>query len=287
MRWLPSWLPYRYRISRGLLRLLSRGHRGVVVVEARGIRWEIPSLVEPVAEGLICDGFYEQETVDLISRMLGIDGALVDVGANVGSISFPLALECCERRIISIEASPCIYRHLESGKKLNKFINLTTVHRAVGGADGSVIFFDAPISKFGMGSLSADRFASAGVEVEMECLDSLLPRLGVPRVDVIKIDVEGFEREVLRGARQILTVYKPVVVFEFNDWAENDLNAGLAPGDAQRFLIGIGFEIYRAKDLARGMDALKYIIETGSEDLVAVYPSVKEEIVGRLANFRS
>ena len=53
-----------------------------------------------------------------------------------------------------------------------------------------------------------------GEEVQTEALDSLLEENGIDRVDVIKVDVEGAEELVLRGATRSLTRYRPVVIFE-------------------------------------------------------------------------
>ncbi len=52
-------------------------------------------------------------------------------------------------------------------------------------------------------------------------MDEVLKSLNVSRVDFIKIDVEGFEGHVLRGAKQTLATYRPVVVLELNHWCLN------------------------------------------------------------------
>jgi FkbM family methyltransferase len=57
------------------------------------------------------------------------------------------------------------------------------------------------------------------VEVAVEPLDSLLFRENLNRLDMIKIDVQGYESFVFRGGREIIENLKPALVFEYEDWA--------------------------------------------------------------------
>src|SRR5207244_9457540 len=102
-----------------------------------------------------------------------------------------------------------------------------------------------------MGS-RAPQFNAAPITVPSVTLDSLVRNLNLPALDLIKIDVEGFELDVLKGATELLGRERPpLVVFEFCDWAE----ARMSPenvGAAQCFLMDRGFRIWRAADYDRG-----------------------------------
>ncbi len=73
------------------------------------------------------------------------------------------------------------------------------------------------------------------MNVATRTLDSVLSELAITSVDVLKVDVEGFEAAVFRGAERLLSgPNPPIVVFEFCDWAEQ--RSGYCIGDAQRVL---------------------------------------------------
>jgi hypothetical protein len=55
--------------------------------------------------------------------------------------------------------------------------------------------------------------------VPLETLDAVVARLGLPRVDVVKIDVEGAEANVIAGMRNVLTLLRPMLMMEVNDGA--------------------------------------------------------------------
>src|SRR5205823_1181478 len=88
-----------------------------------------------------------------------------------------------------------------------------------------------------------------GEEVQTESLDNLLEENGIGRVDVIKIDVEGAEELVLRGATKTLTANRPVVIFEFNPGCAAHLS--LSPYGARDLLERLGYEFAVLGDCAR------------------------------------
>jgi hypothetical protein len=57
------------------------------------------------------------------------------------------------------------------------------------------------------------------IEVKVQTLDSMVESLGLDRVDVVKIDVEGFETDVLTGGQRTFANFTPVALIEFNSWA--------------------------------------------------------------------
>jgi hypothetical protein len=103
-------------------------------------------------------------------------------------------------------------------------------------------------------------------------LDTIAKDLMLARISVIKIDVEGYERDVLAGAVKILSRDRPIVFFEFADWAEDRGGEGCCPGDAQKFLWSIGYKIYTLDSWIRNGPPLETPLAKGSVDLVAAYP---------------
>jgi FkbM family methyltransferase len=153
---------------------------------------------------------------------------------------------------------------------LNALSNVRSIQCATFNSDKQTVsFYEAPVDQFGRGSLQA-QFDADPIPVLTHTLDYLVGEQMIERVDVIKVDVEGFEAAVFQGAERILTSNKPpVVVFEFCDWAE-----GRVPrrwiGAAQEALKDWGYRIWRLKDLLRGKSPLVDVLTSGFETLVAM-----------------
>jgi FkbM family methyltransferase len=155
-------------------------------------------------------------------------------------------------RVIAIEPSPRVFPYLRRNVERNGLQNVTLKRCAVtDGNRGTVPFYEAPVEHFGMGSL-APQFQAVPADVPAQTLDSLLREEAVARTDVLKVDVEGFEASVFRGAQGLLAgPSPPLVLFEFCDWAEARMPGGRV-GDAQRLLLDMGYTLYLAHDFVRG-----------------------------------
>jgi len=77
-------------------------------------------------------------------------------------------------------------------------------------------------------------------EITTETLDDILERASIDHVDVIKVDVQGAEELVLRGAYKVLTSMHPTIIFEI--FPEGTVPLGLAPHGAWEFLASLGYE---------------------------------------------
>lgn len=240
MRALPDRLAGKTRVGNWLLSKLAPATGGEIVGNY-GLRYEVPSYREPIALGLFNSGIYEPTTVATILAHLPDDGVLIDVGANIGAISLPIAVNRPSAKIIAIEADAEICRLLRANVTHNLMTQVMVCEALVGDrAQTEVAFYRAPSDKFGMGSIGS-QFLGDSIRLTQRTLSDLLAGLKISKVDVIKIDVEGAEHKVLQGARDILcSVHPPVVIFEFMDWAEERI-PGQKAGDAQRLLMELGY----------------------------------------------
>src|SRR4030095_2796953 len=106
--------------------------------------------------------------------------------------------------------------------------------------------------------------------VPAQTLDDILGEESIERVDLLKMDVEGFEAAVLQGARKLLNSHDaPLILFEFCDWAEARVPGGEV-GNAQRLLLEWGYRLWRLSDFVRGRPSLDNVLTVGFETLVAV-----------------
>jgi FkbM family methyltransferase len=182
-----------------------------------------------------------------LDGIIGRRGAVLwDVGANVGSVSLPLAQRHRELRIEAFEPSPAVASRLRRNLALN--VELATRIRlheiALCERVGHAEFFpSAERSNSGVGTLMASaNTAATPVRVRAETGDALIASGALRPPDVIKIDVEGFEYEVLCGLRRHLgECDDPVVVFEHEPYR---LRGRTQAGSAIELLRGMGFTLF-------------------------------------------
>lgn len=169
---------------------------------------------------------YEPEIGILVDTFVPDDGVLVDVGANWGY--FPLFLAArpgFRGRVLAVEAFPASAAALEGVIAATGIRHLVEpVAVALGAAPGRATMSE----KLFTGN---NRISEAGaLEVPVETLDRLAEAQGLARLDLIKIDVEGAEAEVIRGARRTIARHRPVVVFE--NWLDAEGRVDAAPFEA-------------------------------------------------------
>ena len=183
---------------------------------------------------------YDRQTIEIAARALAGDGNSIDVGANAGHILKSLMKLSPMGSHWAFEPIPRFATHLRE-----KFPNVTVRQLALSDHTGVADFNYLPEDP-AYSSLLKRPDLEAGMEVQsirvdVRRLDDCIPR-GVP-IAFIKIDVEGVEAAVLRGAAQLLRNFKPVVVFEC---------AAMKLGDCMPTLEQAGLQISLLVDYING-----------------------------------
>lgn len=184
---------------------------------------------------------YETELIPLITR-LQPGMYFADVGASLGvySVLASKAVGECGA-VLAFEPARRTFQLLSENIALNRLRNVRLWNIAL--ADREDVAWLKHERDSGRNAIVATAERKRhGEQVRLECLDSLLEREGIPRLDVLKIDVEGAEALVLRGTRRSLQKYRPVVQFEINEQACQAL--GVSPWDAWNILAGLGYRFY-------------------------------------------
>ena len=134
----------------------------------------------------------------------------VDVGANIGNHS--VFFQKYFPQVVSIEANPAVFEILELNTR--RFANVRAVNVALGEEEGEGILTLADDTNEGTGFVSLAENSSNGLPVKIMPLDALTKDLE-GGIDLVKIDVEGFEYQVLSGAKKTLENHRPVILFEY------------------------------------------------------------------------
>jgi FkbM family methyltransferase len=157
----------------------------------------------------VCTTANDQLATLLITRICAAHKTFVDVGAHIGSIIAQVRHADPSIKIVAIEAIP---EKIASLRKRFPFVDLHAC--AAGEVTGETSFF-IDTHRSGYSSLAKpkgmDEKSKLEIRVSIEKLDNLVKAIDV---DAIKIDVEGAELGVLRGAVQILRRCRPIIMFE-------------------------------------------------------------------------
>lgn len=160
----------------------------------------------------------------------------IDVGAHVGFWSWDMAQQF--KRVYSFEPAPDTYDCLV--KNVAEMGNVTTAQIAIGDRSGKVIINDDDRPKHkdpkgNTGSRWVMPIKEDAEGVPMIPLDSL----NFEALDFLKIDVEGFELQVLQGARELIAQFRPVICMECDKRFED--RYGVKRGSAEQFLKAAGY----------------------------------------------
>jgi len=183
---------------------------------------------------LACEqGMYEETNVRLLVALARPGTYYFDVGANIGLTSIPLLSLVPECKVVSFEPAPTTAAFLERTAAASSFgSRWTVVTKAIGSQNEHVDFH---LAAAGMDAFSGfydtkrSGAASSVMTVPVTTLDDVWDHLGRPPVSIVKIDVEGAELDVLRGAQRCFAAEKPCIVLEWN--GSNAAAAGLTSAD--------------------------------------------------------
>lgn len=176
-----------------------------------------------------------------LERYLRLGDVLVDVGANIGLMTLKGSAIVGELgKVAAFEPHPRVFAFLKGNIRLNGFSNIGTYHVALGTESGKSIGFSS--SKYDdMNQVST---LDVGIEVPVARLDDYAAEIA-GEVALLKVDVEGYEKFVFEGGREILGRTK-CILFE----ACEEHAAKFCYGVPEIFeLLGdLGFTIYRWKE---------------------------------------
>jgi FkbM family methyltransferase len=144
-------------------------------------------------------GVYERELVRFISRELAHGGSFVDVGANIGLITLPVAAGNRQVRAIAFEPHPGNAAKLRANVAANPGLDVEVREVALGSESGQIYLTSDDAAQTGWFRASRDPH---GIPVRMESLDRELS--AALRIDVMKLDAEGSEVAILHGAERLL-----------------------------------------------------------------------------------
>lgn len=170
-----------------------------------------------VSNSIMLHGQWEPKLTGFFQKALtGQMGTFLDVGANIGWFSLIASLSSSQISVLAIEPAPENADLFRSNIKFNRIPNVEVIEAAVADIRGKTELHLSEVNR-GDHQIEVRGGWRETVSVEMIDLDSLLPKIILP-LKWVKMDIQGMEGRALRGGRELIERYRPVIVTEF--WKE-------------------------------------------------------------------
>lgn len=198
------------------------GNPFVKDISVEGVSFKI--ILDPVKnsgvdEDITKNGFWEKELSVQFKKYINDDSIFLDIGANIGYHSlFVAAIIKGPGKVYSFEPLPHLCKQLQDSVRLNGFSNIEICNFGLAEKEGEHTINIRDENTGGSSLLdlhNLEKFKVKDTEkITLKRLDSFLR--SDTKVDVVKIDVEGYEFEVLKGGINVLTKDHPVIFMEFS-----------------------------------------------------------------------
>ncbi len=218
-------------------------------------------------------GEWEKNSLQIWSALSKQSAYIFDVGANTGV--FSLLAKCVnpDSKVYAFEPVERIYQKLNHNIKLNNY-DIQSSNHAVSNTNGETLFYDhetkhpltASLRNTDVGENNSIVVAK---KIGVTTLDSFIENNAIPRVDLVKIDVETFEVEVLEGFQENLNKYKPTLLIEV-------LNEEVAKG-ISKLIANINYNFYNISE-SKGITKVDTIHKSSSYNYLICTPEVSEKI---------
>ncbi len=268
---------------------LGTGERGVLPKVRRKIwqRLQAP-IVVPWLDGLLLNvvpgnetcrsvfitGRYEPNEFSVLGRILKPGMVFLDVGANLGLYSlFASRLVGREGTVVAVEPSSREFEQLAANIRLNDLTNVRAVRAAASDRDGEIQLLVAVAQHSGHNTVGGFAYQDTQLDhrerVRSATLDRLVASQELCRVDVIKADIEGGELHAIRGARETLLRFHPVLLIEVADRSLRHQDASSA--QLLDLIAGHGYHFFAFSSLTGRPEPAVRKAYYDSENLLAIH----------------
>ncbi len=171
-----------------------------------------------IQQQLFWYGFYEKKYILTWESLVAKNSFVLDIGSNIGYYALVAASKAVQGKVIAFEPAPATHLQLLENIKLNAIKNIRPELLAVGDQAGERVFFTSDDGNSGMaGFIKPGNTPGNEIRVQSVRLDEWFITNAIPRLDLVKIDIEGAELGALSGMRSLLEQFHPVLMIEVQD----------------------------------------------------------------------
>lgn len=179
-------------------------------------------------------GLHEVREFIFLHRYLKKEMVALDIGANLGEYTLFMAKRLPLGRVFSFEPMKDICHLLRENVTLNNFNNVTIFEYGLSDKNQTMFLHEIDDGNEGLGTFyPGAKKSTRAEEILLRSLDQKFPSFDVARLDFIKMDVEGAELFALKGAKNTIQKFRPLVMVEISE--ENYRAAGYATSDVMNY----------------------------------------------------
>jgi FkbM family methyltransferase len=160
---------------------------------------------------------HEKVSYDIWKKLARDSRTILDVGANTGIYSLIANSLNPEAKIFAFEPVKRVFEKLEENRRLNDY-DFVPIEKALSNYDGDAVIFDTETEHTYSVTVNKNMHAAGNTTIEttiaVERLDTFIEKMGIDRIDLMKIDVETHEPEVLEGMGKYLAEFSPAILIE-------------------------------------------------------------------------
>ena len=236
-------LPLRARNARKTHRIQKSFNTATVVDTVHGFSVALDPHNGLVDETIFDTKDWDPELITLLGKHITPSTVLLDVGANIGFVTLFAASRAKEGHVHAFEPIKHLAEQIEKSVDINSFSNVTVHNVACGSARGTAQI-SVPAKNSGGASIArAPKDSQDTLSIDVAPVDEMMYQ----KVDIIKIDVEGFELQALMGMKETISTHKPKIFIEYSP-------ALLPAGDDHKIMKFLFDHGYLVRDIRTGLE---------------------------------
>jgi FkbM family methyltransferase len=194
-----------------------------------------------IGNNLISFGSFEPLTINLCADILKDGGTFIDIGAYIGLFSIILS-KIPNVLTIAVEPSPDNFIRLLEHIAINRQSNITAVNLGLSSRDSFGYLTKPLFNNASVVMVDENKTDNNSHLIRLTSLKNLVTHLNIKKITLIKMDIEGFEMNVLKGYFDDSTSIMPEnIIMEFTEMVER---TGYSEHDCYEFLISLGYKAY-------------------------------------------
>lgn len=189
----------------------------VLVERINGFKMLVNPRDAGIGTELIYSHIHEPQVTRLIPCMVRPGDIVLECGANIGYYTLLLSkIVGLKGKVIALEPNPEVFSILQLNLELNGIKNVETHQIAIGGKDGVGRMYLKKASNLSSMLENEGESATDSIVVPVIRLETLYKKLGISSCNMIRMDIEGYEADFLKGNFEFLMKLHPRIVLEYH-----------------------------------------------------------------------